>query len=154
MASTTEDAITTTAISEELGFELEALLATYGDEHVVVEAGKADPSAQSSLTVVTMAVGPRGCDAHEAFVAARLELRIPPTYPAQAPVVQLTDVKGGGGEGGGGPGVCTVQVVLRRSNSSASSPPACGHLFPGTHTPSPCRPQRRAAGAHPRRTGG
>ena len=89
-----EDAITITPelaaqLREELGFELEALQATYGDEHVVVEA-----AGQSSSTVVALAVAPRGCDAHQAFVAVRLVLRVPPAYPAQAPAVQLTDAKG------------------------------------------------------------
>lgn len=79
------------ALPEEFEFELEALRATYGDDHVEAQLGGA------AGAVVALPVAPRGRADHECFVAGRLVLRVGAGYPADAPSVELADAKGARG---------------------------------------------------------
>lgn len=95
-------------LPDDLEFELEALRATYDEVQVAVEfvdtsngscttdytGSVAAAEAAAAAAVVTVPVAPRGCSPEHQFVAARLQLRVPPRYPAEAPGVVLADARG------------------------------------------------------------
>lgn len=96
-------------LPEELGYELEALQATYGTE--AVHVGR---SAGPAVTV-SLPLAPRAAAEHERFVAARLVLDLGPGYPEQPPRAQLVDAKGASAGTGGDPpqrGACRPGMVL------------------------------------------
>lgn len=121
-----------TGLPEELEFELEALRATYDDVEVAVgsEAG-GDGSRSSDKTgaaaaaaaVVTVPVAPRGCSPEQQFVAARLQLRVPPSYPGDAPAAALADARGLGDAR-----VAQLQAALAAEAAALAGELSLGHL--------------------------
>jgi hypothetical protein len=83
------------ALSEEFGFELEALRATYGEDEVAMLPGAACAGGSGAVQVA-LAVAPRtdGGAEHEQYVAGRLVLTVGAAYPEEAPGVQLAQAKG------------------------------------------------------------
>lgn len=118
-------------LPEELEFEVEALRATYDDVEVALEPGNADQSSRSTdqagsaaaAALVTVTVAPRGCPPEQRFVAARLQLRVPPGYPADAPAAVLADARGlGDGRLG------QLQAALASEAAALAGELSLGHL--------------------------
>ena len=72
----------------ETAIELEALACTYG------EALETCTNPDDGLELVRVSLAPRDASWDEQFVAATLEIRVPPGYPTCAPEPQLTDCRG------------------------------------------------------------
>lgn len=82
--------------AEDLEFELEALLATYGEDAVHVQhQSSTHHTGCAGSHIVEVPVAPRSDVDCEQYVAALLVLTLDPSYPTQPPSVQLRDAKGG-----------------------------------------------------------
>ncbi|KAL4446819.1 hypothetical protein ABPG77_008063 [Micractinium sp. CCAP 211/92] len=120
-------------LPEELEFEVEALRATYDDVEVALEPGHTDQSSRSidqpgsaaaaATALVTVPVAPRGCPPEQRFVTTRLQLRVPPGYPADAPAAALADARGlGDGRLG------QLQAALALEAAALAGELSLGHL--------------------------
>ncbi|PNG93952.1 Eukaryotic translation initiation factor 2-alpha kinase 4, partial [Tetrabaena socialis] len=78
-------------MGEFLPLELEALHATYTESDLTI-----DESAGDAQLVMVLRLSPRGVDAHDAFIAGALRLRVGALYPDEAPEIELLDTKGMG----------------------------------------------------------
>jgi hypothetical protein len=84
------------AAAEDLEFELEALLATYGEDTVHVhQQPSTHHTGSAGSHTIEVPVAPRSGADCEQFVAALLVLTLSPGYPTRPPSVQLRDAKGG-----------------------------------------------------------